>query len=283
MNIYGQLEGLDTLVLHNNETATVNARILYADNSIVYTDNGTPCVLDDALIENIVLNYNKSIKRPLGIGRVTYPPILLEHSHDANNVVGSLRGKMTLSQEVIEGKTCKSIHATLLLTDPKVIADLQKKGKSSEFAKVSVGVDITNLKNPHFFELSLTSQPAKESALLLSKGMQNIRLDKHASELIANHLKLEKQYAQAMQIVNKIKEDERKHKLELSMRKRAGEVLHRHIAKNRITKKEANLILSKHKVFTESEIKLLDLIMSTYPSKRLPFTATFTNNTLTNT
>lgn len=271
-----QKRKLETFRLcEDGKVAYVRARILPADGSFVKylskKDGETKVkkiALTKSFCDKIVLNYNNSLKKKFGIGRVTYPPLCVEHKYNANNVVGSLHGTMQLEKEIVKGEVIDTINVDLVITDPYVIGDLLRNGSESIFSNVSVGVDMEDPDNPKLYELSLVETPAKDCAMLLSSGSQEDAKDFFKiNELESTCLELS---SKSEEIKGEIKKVER----QIILKNNAQNIMDKHFALNRIDRRQANLILSKMGDLNKDKIEAVDKVLSTLPKTVLNLAST---------
>jgi hypothetical protein len=270
---------IETLVKVGEGVYRVSSRILPIDNTQVpYTIRNTDgevletnyATLNRAFCTRLMDNYNGSLKRRLGVGRVTYPPLCLEHDFSANNTVGTLHSKMYVSKYAVDDKFVDFVCVDLLITDPQVIEDLLAKGRESQYASVSVGIDMSEPTKPKFYELSLVAKPYIKSAMLLS----NVIHDKEKVNEVS--MKVER--------VNALRD--KIHKLELSISKAkkseetkqlALKVLQKHFAQNRISRGQANKILLSNNFTDVEQVKVLDKTLSTLPKNILNLSSSVVN------
>lgn len=270
---------IETLVKVDEGVYRVSARILPIDNTQVpYTIRNTKgevletnyATLNRAFCARLMDNYNGGLKRKLGIGRVTYPPLCIEHDFSADNTVGTLHSKMYTSKHDIDGKFIDFVCVDLLITDPQVIEDLLTKGRDSEYANVSVGIDMSEPTNPKFYELSLVAKPYIKSAMLLSNVLKD---ENKVNEVIK---KVER--------VNELKDKIQRLELSISKTKKHEEtkqlalkVLEKHFAQNRINKVQVSKILLSNNFTDVEQVKILDKTLSTLPRNILNLSSSVLN------
>lgn len=270
---------IDTLVKVGEGVYRVSARILPMDGTQVpYTIRNTEgeiletnyATLNRVFCSSLMENYNGSLKRRLGIGRVTYPPLCLEHDFSADNTVGTLHSKMYISKYEVDGKFIDFVCVDLLITDPQVIEDLLTKGRDSEYANVSVGIDMREPTSPQFYELSLVAKPYIKSAMLLGNVIQDKDKIKEVSMKVEKVNAIKGKIARLeLSISNNKKEEETK---QLALK-----VLQKHFKQNRISRGQANKILLSGNFTDVGQVRVLDKTLSTLPKNVLNLSSSVIN------
>lgn len=255
-------------VAEDGKTATARTRMLYEDGIPVITSTGMKVEITKDFLQLVADDYNKRLKSWKGWIMRRHAPLHMEHIDDrGNTVVGRLDSPMEVEQEIVNGKVRFSLFSNVFITDEDLIEDL-KSSTGAIYRGVSVGIGFNDKGKPVFEELSVTLDPAKKEAMLLSGTVIKFEdnEDKFKTKLdiitkkVENYIKLNNELILSKEKLKALKLKKDSIKLSNARQLEVKEFLNTQVHFNKLSRVEA-LTLSKK--CQASELETLKKVFST--------------------
>jgi hypothetical protein len=155
---------LETLKILENGSAHVRALILHTRDEPVRAGKDGIEYLTEPFLKQVQDRYNREYKSFLGIGKKKFPKVVLEHAHEADEVVGRLDSKIKKDTVYINDQQEAALFADIYITDPGTVKQIE----NGDLYQVSAGL-YHDTQGYYLKELSLT-QDAEESNTILLKS-----------------------------------------------------------------------------------------------------------------
>jgi len=255
-------------VAEDGKTATARTRMLYEDGIPVITSTGRKVEITKDFLQLVADDYNKRLKSWKGWIMRRHAPLHMEHIDDrGTTVVGRLDSPMEVEQEIVNGKVRFSLFSNVFITDEDLIEDL-KSSTGAIYRGVSVGIGFNDKGKPVFEELSVTLDPAKKEAMLLSGTVIKFEdnEDKFKTKLdiitkkVENYIKLNNELILSKEKLKALKLKKDSIKLSNARQLEVKEFLNTQVHFNKLSRVEA-LTLSKK--CQASELETLKKVFST--------------------
>jgi len=255
-------------VAEDGKTATARTRMLYEDGIPVITSTGRKVEITKDFLQLVADDYNKRLKSWKGWIMRRHAPLHMEHIDDrGTTVVGRLDSPMEVEQEIVNGKVRFSLFSNVFITDEDLIEDL-KSSTGAIYRGVSVGIGFNDKGKPVFKELSVTLDPVKKEAILLSGTVIKFEdnEDKFKTKLdiitkkVENYIKLNNELILSKEKLKALKLKKDSIKLSNARQLEVKEFLNTQVHFNKLSRVEA-LTLSKK--CQASELETLKKVFST--------------------
>ena len=255
-------------VAEDGKTATARTRMLYEDGIPVITSTGRKVEITKDFLQLVADDYNKRLKSWKGWIMRRHAPLHMEHIDDrGTTVVGRLDSPMEVEQEIVNGKVRFSLFSNVFITDEDLIEDL-KSSTGAIYRGVSVGIGFNDKGKPVFEELSVTLDPVKKEAILLSGTVIKFEdnEDKFKTKLdiitkkVENYIKLNNELILSKEKLKALKLKKDSIKLSNARQLEVKEFLNTQVHFNKLSRVEA-LTLSKK--CQASELETLKKVFST--------------------
>jgi formylmethanofuran dehydrogenase subunit D len=255
-------------VAEDGKTATARTRMLYEDGIPVITSTGMKVEITKDFLQLVADDYNKRLKSWKGWIMRRHAPLHMEHIDDrGTTVVGRLDSPMEVEQEIVNGKVRFSLFSNVFITDEDLIEDL-KSSTGATYRGVSVGIGFNDKGKPVFKELSVTLDPVKKEAILLSGTVIKFEdnEDKFKTKLdiitkkVENYIKLNNELILSKEKLKALKLKKDSIKLSNARQLEVKEFLNTQVHFNKLSRVEA-LTLSKK--CQASELETLKKVFST--------------------
>lgn len=239
--------GLETLKILENGSATVRALILHTREEPVRAGKDNIEYLTKSFLEQVKSRYNSDYKSFMGMGKKKFPKVVYEHKYDADQVVGRLDSKLTMSKVYIDGEEEDALFADLYVTEPGTVKQIAR----GDLYQVSAGLYMDD-KGYYLKELSLT-EDAEESNTILLKAHKADESAK-AREIIDG----------LMDVQHKL--NEREHESEdKTNRKNKEAILLNAVKQNKLTRADKDALFDK--VLHISDNTLREIFKHVSPTK----------------